>query len=372
MTIPEYLKGYEALVAESPRQAACAWLRDAKYGLFLHYGLYSLVGERDADVAAGAEWAQYNRKMPVAEYAKLAERFTAENFDAEKIASFAKAAGMGYVTLTTRHHDSFCLFETKETDFNVMNTPCGRDLVGELADACARHGLGLCLYYSHGRDWRHPHAANNDAWGGWARPEYDPPEPTYAAGDEHDLNLYLEFMKRQITELLSNYGPIAAIWLDGVLVPLTGPTEQFKCQELYDHIHSLQPQVLVSYKQGVTGTEDFFAPEHGVPTGEEDDARTHGKLKANPNAPIEVCTTMVPHCWGYAANMAGKHLTQEQVWQELRSAARQGYNLLLNSGPLPDGSIDPEDEQVLRAVGQRLKREGFPNAASQQKYDRII
>ncbi len=223
-TVPSYLAGYEDLYAEDPRQAALTWFRDAKYGLFLHYGLYSLLGRH--------EWVQFREKIPVAEYEKLKEDFTAENFDADYIADFALECGMKYVNITTRHHDSFCLFETQQTDFNSVNSPCGRDLVGELAEACAARGLGLCLYYSHGRDWRHPHAPNNDEWGGSARPDYDPPEPSYAYGDDHDLSIYLDFMRAQIEELLTGYGPLAAIWLDGIAVPLSGDPSAFRCQEL--------------------------------------------------------------------------------------------------------------------------------------------
>ncbi|NSW57319.1 MAG: alpha-L-fucosidase [Armatimonadetes bacterium] len=335
-SVPPYLAGYEDLYAVDPRQAAVQWFRQARYGLFLHYGLYSLLGRH--------EWVQYREKIPVHEYQKLMDDFTAEGFDARYIADFAVDCGMKYVNLTTRHHDSFCLFATDYTPFNTLNA-CGRDLVAELAEACADAGLGLCLYYSHGRDWRHPHAPNNDEWGGAARPEYDPPEPSYATGEAHDLQIYLEFMTAQITELLTNYGPVAAIWLDGIAVPLSGDREKFRCQELYDHIHSLQPQVLVSYKQGLLGTEDFFAPEHKA-------VETSGK-------PGEICTTMGKG-WGYTQADAGQHKTEEEVWETIRYARENGYNLLLNTAPLADGSLDPEDEPVLRAVGERLRREGFP------------
>ena len=172
MTTPNYLRGYEELHDTDPRQAALTWFKQARYGLFLHYGLYSLLGRH--------EWVQLREKIPVAEYGKLAGQFTAEKFDPDLIADFAVDAGMRYINLTTRHHDCFCLFETGETPFNSLQAACGRDLVGELAAACDRRGLGFCLYYSHGRDWRHPHAPNNDEWGGNARPEYDPPEPSYA------------------------------------------------------------------------------------------------------------------------------------------------------------------------------------------------
>ncbi|MGB2823737.1 MAG: alpha-L-fucosidase, partial [Phycisphaerae bacterium] len=324
---------------EEPRRAALEWFRNARYGLFIHYGLYSLLGRH--------EWVQLREKIPVAEYAGLKEKFTAERFDADAIVDFAVDAGMRYVNITTRHHDSFCLFRTRQTDFNSVNSPAGRDLLGELAAACDKRGVGLFCYYSHGRDWRHPHAPNNDEYGGSARPRYDPPEPAYACGDEHDLGIYVEFVKDQITELLTQYGPIAGIWLDGIAVPLSGDREAFRCPELYEHIHSLQPQVLVSYKQGLHMTEDFYAPEHKayVDTG---------------GAPQEVCTTMCPGSWGYLAAAAGKHRSADDVWAELTRAAAGGYNLLLNTGPLGDGSLDDEDVAVLREVGRRLREEGFP------------
>ncbi|NOZ21507.1 MAG: alpha-L-fucosidase [Planctomycetes bacterium] len=336
--VPSYLKGYDDLYAKDPRDAARKWFAEARYGLFMHYGLYSLLGRH--------EWVQLKEKIPVAEYAKLKDDFTAENFDAEAIADLAVAAEMKYVNITTRHHDSFCLFDTKETDFNSVNSPCGRDLVGELAEACRKKGLGLCLYYSHGRDWKHPHAPNNDEWGGSARPDYDPPEPTYATGDDHDLQIYLDFMQAQITELLTNYGPLAAIWLDGIAVPASGNASLFKCQELYDYIHAMQPQVLVSYKQGLLGTEDFQAPEH--------------KAVEDAGKPMEICTTMTPKSWGYLAEAEGQHQTADQVWDTIKAAREGNCNLLLNTGPLPDGSIDEYDEKTLRAVGERLRKEGFP------------
>ncbi len=351
MTVPSYLKNDEDLYHVNPRQAAQTWFKEARYGLFLHYGLYSLLGRH--------EWVQLNEKIPVAEYAKLEADFKADRFDADYIADFAVDAGMQYINLTTRHHDSFCLFRTQETPFNSLNAPSGRDLVAELAVACEKRGLGLCLYYSHGRDWKHPHAPNNDHWGGAARPEYSTPEPAYAYGDEHDLQKYIDFMKRQVTELLTQYGPIASIWLDGIAVPLNGDTDAFGMQDFYDHVHSLQPQVLVSYKQGITGTEDYFAPEHGVPSKDPND-KLRGQMGADSQKSIEVCTTMCPQGWGYMKD--GDHLNEDQIWDKLCEAGSQGYNLLLNTGPLPDGSLDPEDEQVLRNVGARLRQEGFPRA----------
>ena len=340
---PNYLKNYADLYADNPRAAALQWFREARYGLFLHYGLYSLIGRH--------EWVQLRELIPVAEYEKLINDFTAENFDAERIAQFAVDCEMKYINITTRHHDSFCLFDTTETDFNSINAPAGRDLIKELAEACDRHALGLCLYYSHGRDWKHPHAPNNDEWGGQARPKYDPPEPSYATGSAHNLQIYLDFMQAQITELLTNYGPIAAIWLDGVAVPNSSDKLKFKCQELYDYIHSVQPQVMVSYKQGLLGTEDFQAPEH--------------QAVEQANKPMEICTTMCSGAggkgvsWGYLAE-GGHHKDEEEVWKALTTAREGGCNLLLNTGPLPDGSLEEKDVPVLLAVGERIRKEGFP------------
>jgi len=184
--VPSYLSEDVDQYGTDPRAAATQWFIDAKYGLFVHYGLYSLLGRH--------EWVQLRERIPVREYEKLKDRFTAARFDAEALADFAVDCGMRYVVFTTRHHESFCLFDTKATDFNSVNSPARRDLVAEMADACANRELGLCLYYSHGRDWCHPHAPNNDRWGNSARPPYDPPEPAYAYGDEHDLQVYLDFL----------------------------------------------------------------------------------------------------------------------------------------------------------------------------------
>ncbi|WP_168564561.1 alpha-L-fucosidase [Crateriforma spongiae] len=332
---PSYLAGMKAAYAKDPRGAAIEWFESAKFGLFLHYGLYSLLGR--------GEWVQINEKIRVADYAKLADRFTAEKFDADFITDLALDAEMKYINITTRHHDSFCLFDSKYTEFKSTNTPAKRDLVAELAVQCQAKGLAFFLYYSHGRDWRHPHAPNNWGWGGSARPKYDPPETHYVQGKTHDLQIYVEFMKNQITELLTNYGPIAGIWLDGIGVPKSrqNKIDQFKTQELYEHIWSLQPQVLVSYKQGLLGNEDFKAPERN--------------WKGESDVPLELCDTLQPHGWGYKESDNGKHKSADQVMQMLDKASQIPANLLLNTGPLPDGSIHPDDVATLREVGRRLR-----------------
>jgi len=347
--IPGYLKAYSDIYAEDPRKAAIKWFREAKFGLFMHYGIYSNPAGiyKGKKVKSASEWLQLRAKIHVAEYAKFKDQFTAENFDANAIADMAVAAEMKYINITSRHHDSFSLWDTKENDFNSVNSPAKRDIIAELAKACRKRDIGLCLYYSHGRDWRHPHAPNNDKWGGHARPEYAEKEPYYKYGKEHDLNKYLAFMKNQITELLTNYGPIAAIWLDGIATPMRpkpgSSTAEFHCQELYDHIHSLQPQVLVSYKQGLIGTEDFKAPEHRA-------------VKSESNTPMEICTTLQNGGWGYKKGAPWK--SADQAMKMLASARKSNANLLLNVGPKGDGSIAEAANSTLREVGRRIRKTG--------------
>jgi alpha-L-fucosidase len=333
---PSYLRGYDDQYARDPRGAALSWFRDAKYGLFLHYGLYS--------VLARHEWAQHLERIPVADYAEQINQFTAEGFDADYIADFALDCGMKYVNITTRHHDSFCLWDTKETPFNSMNAPAHRDLVGELAEACRKRGLGLFLYYSHGRDWRHPHGPRNDQWGGRPRPEYDPPDPAYAPDEEYDLRIYVDFMAAQIRELLTRYGPIAGIWLDGLAVPKSGDHLLFRVEELYAMIRALQPQCLITYKEGLLGTEDISCREYKAPE--------------KTDKPMEICDHLHEgRVWGYALQQAGHHKKADEVWEMIRYARGNGCCLLLNSAPLPDGGIDPEDDATLRAVGTRIRSE---------------
>ncbi len=343
--VPSYLRGYEELYAENPRKAAKQWFDDADFGLFIHYGLYSLAEGYWGDVhSEPAEWVQLRAKVPVKKYEKLADRFTAENFDADFITDLAVDAGMKYINIITRHHDSFCLFDTEYTEFNSVNSPANRDLLAELAVQCEKKGLGLFFYYSFGRDWRHPHAPDNDQFQGSPRPEYDPPEASYKYGDEHDVNLYVEFMKNQITELLTNYGPVAGIWLDGRGVLNTpGATESLRVAEIYDHIWALQPQTLVSFKKGVTGTEDFMSFER--------------KTKRKGDELLEICDTMQPHAWGYDRGNDVGHKTPDEVMKMLEYTKELNANLLLNIGPLPDGTVFPDDVTSLREVGKRLKKQ---------------
>jgi len=344
--VPSYLKGYEAQYRRDPRAAAVAWFKEARFGLFLHYGLYSQLGR--------GEWVQLREKIPVAEYAKLKDRFTAAGFDADKIADLAVAAGMKYVNITSRHHDSFCLFRTKQTDFNSVDSPAKRDLVAELAEACRRKGLGLFLYYSYAADWRHPYFYARQA--GWpaARPDYEKPEPTYKWRKDEDIKHYIDFVHAQLRELLTQYGPLAGIWLDPIMGFYARP-DLFPIDKTYALIRSIQPGCLISFKQGANGDEDFAAPERKAGVHKRGGEVARKVWKKNRHKPIEVCNTLQPKWWGYNKAADGKHRRPDDVMQMLADAEARHANLLLNIGPMPDGSILPEDETTLREVGRRLR-----------------
>ncbi|MCP4455244.1 MAG: alpha-L-fucosidase [Planctomycetes bacterium] len=167
-------------------------------------------------------------------------------------------------------------------------------------------------------------------------------------GEAHDLQIHVEFMKNQITELLTHYGPIGAIWLDGIGTPNSRKEKihLFETQALYDHIHFLQPQVLVSYKQGLLGTEDSKAPERN--------------FKGASEVPLEICDTLQPHSWGCDRQDDQRHKTADQVMAMLKKAKGMGAKLLLNTGPRPDGSIHPDDVKTLKGVGRSLREAVSP------------
>lgn len=353
MSTPAHLTGYEEAYAADPGQAALRWFREAKFGLFIHYGLYSLLGR--------GEWVQYHERIPIAEYAKLKDRFTADKFDPDFITDLALEAGMKYVNLVCKHCDSFCLWDTKETDFNSVDSPAGRDLVAETAEMCRKKELGFFAFYEHGFDWRHPHGPAPWDWDrNTVRPHYDPPDPHYAPREEYDFGKYLAYVTGHVTELCSSYGPLAGVWLDGAAVPLSGDTSKFRLPELYALIRRLQPQALISYKWGVEEEgEDFLAPEEGqlrhIKSADADYADGGTDRRGRP---MEVCTKFQDKQWGYYEGAT--HLSADGVREKIEHAASHDANLLLNVGPLGDGSIHPEDVAVLREVGKRLAREGWP------------
>ncbi len=345
--VPAYLNDYKKEYVKNPREVNLHWFNDAKFGMFIHYGLYSQLGK--------GEWVQLHDTIPLNEYAKLKNQFTASGFDAGFIAWLAKEAGMAYITITTKHHDGFCLFKTNETDFNSINSPAKRDLIGELARACEKEGLGLFLYYSYAADWKHPFFYPREA--GWvnARPAYKIKPTEYRYENPEDFRKYINYVHTQLKELLTQYPSIAGIWFDPIAGFYTNP-DIFPIEETYALIRKLSPHALISFKQGANGDEDFTAPER------EGSARLGRKYQVarkvyelNKNKPKEVCNTMQPHLsnfkggatWGYNKGIDGHHLKVEAVKKLLNEAKSNNYNLLLNIGLLPDGSVHPEDIATL-------------------------
>uniref|UniRef100_UPI0032165C1C alpha-L-fucosidase n=1 Tax=uncultured Draconibacterium sp. TaxID=1573823 RepID=UPI0032165C1C len=339
--VPFWLTGDEEKYLMNPGGAALEWFQNARFGLFIHYGLYSLLGRR--------EWVQFTEKIPVKEYEKLKDRFSAENFDADKITDMALDTGMKYINLVVKHHDSFCLWDTKYSDFKSTNSPAKRDFVDEFADQCRKKGLALFLTYSYGRDWRHPHAPNRENYKSFStRPAYEPNEPSYKYGNEYDMDIYIDFAQKQIKELLSNYGDIAGISLGGSSTILSGDIEAFQLSRLYEMIQKKQSHILIANGPGVNGDEDYFSMLRKLRPGNDKSKLT------------EISDTLQPTSWGYNSNDDGKHKSKEDVIELLKMASETRSNLLLNTGPLPDGKIHPEDIRTLKEVGKYLEKSGFP------------
>jgi alpha-L-fucosidase len=338
--VPSYLKGHEALYRKDPRAAAIEWHRNAKWGMFVHYALASLRGLTaeqavQAKSETGKDWKKLKQGTPE-EYAKLKEKFTAEKFDAGFITDLALAAEMRYVNFTTRHLGDMYMFRTKVSEFTSLNSPAKRDLVAEIAAECQKKGLGLFLYCP-------PDVARTD------------PKET------------CERNRTVIRELLTQYGPIAGIWLDGIGSYYEEPAAYSHINDLYALIRSLQPQCLISFKQG-TGTEDFVAPEglmhvKGGPIAEKAWALNAGKRG-------DICTNMQtsPPSWIYLEGCG--HINADEVLALLADAFAQQANLTLNTGPLPDGSIHPSDVAALRDAGERIRKNGFPEPKLMDRKER--
>jgi alpha-L-fucosidase len=323
--------------------AARKWFNDAKFGLFIHWGPFSIPGS--------GEWVMNNRKITVYNYTRLQDFFNPTAFDAAQYVTMAKQAGMKYITLITRHHDSFSMWDTKYSDFNIMNTPYKKDIVKMVADECHKQGMKLFLYYSL-VDWR--------------RDDY--PHETGRTGQfsgrqgKGDYASYLQFMKNQLTELLTNYGEIAGIWFDGHWDQTNPEGEKdrssridWKYEEIYSLIHKLQPQCLIGNNHHLTplAGEDFQMFEKDLP-GENKSGLSF--QEASDKLPIETCET-INGSWGF--NLTDTtYKSKKQLIDYLVKAASLGTNLLLNIGPMPNGKIQPEFEDRLQAMGSWLKTYG--------------
>lgn len=321
-----YLRGYSEQPGQ-PRAAATQWFRDAKFGMFVHYNVYSMLPGSKHHATPG--------DPPLAE---LMKRFTAEHFDADAIADLAVAAGMKYVNFTPYHGGGPYLFRSAVASPTSVELPCGRDLVAEIARACAKRNLGLFLYI---------HASISES-----------AEPVR----RRNLQIF--------RELLTQYGPIAGLWFDT-------DSNYYKHRDRYPHldetfalIRSLQPQTLISFCHGVTGDEDFITYEHRFHRQSEFKYVPAEVKKKLADKPVEICTTMqLDHPGGKGTKMwfnveGAYHRGPDDVWALLAQSRHDRTNLLLNIGPRGDGSIHPADAAALREVGTRLKSAGWPAPAT--------
>jgi len=312
------------------------WFRSARFGMFIHWGVYSLLGK--------GEWVMHRDKMTIEQYEKLPPRFNPTAFDPEAWVRLAKHAGMKYITFTSKHHDGFAMFDSKVSDYDVVDrTPYGKDVVKMLADACHKHGLKLFLYYSH-LDWHHP--------------DYYPLGRTGAYSGRPpggDWYRYLDYLDAQVRELCTQYGPIGGIWFDGWWDRMKFPETDWRLHKTYKMIHDLQPQALIGNNHHVDPFpgEDIQTWEKGLPGH-----KTAGvdEVIGISDLPSETCET-IGRSWGYKADEKNFKSVRELVGLLVRAACHDA-NFLLNVGPDPDGTIRPEFVKRLEGIGAWMARYG--------------
>lgn len=334
----QYRVHAESLEAKNTRMA---WWRDARYGMFIHWGLYAIPGGEwnGKPIPGTAEWIKLNARIKNADYHPLQAQFNPVRFDAKAWAKLAKAAGMRYVVLTTKHHDGFGLWDSKLTEWDVMGSPFRRDIVRELAEACRAEGLRFGMYHSI-LDWTHPDWRPRPSWEG---------EP----GDPSQIERFEKYLYGQLKELLTGYGPVDVVWFDGEWIP-TWTHE--RGMRLYDTIRKLQPKTLVNNRvdigrEGMAGLTasggfagDFGTPEQEVPAG------------GLPGTDWESCMTL-NDTWGFSK--------RDQNWKSAKDVVRiladcvsKGGNFLLNVGPDASGVIPKASADILQEVGHWLDKFG--------------
>ena len=319
------------------KDARMEWWRNDRFGMFIHWGLYSIpAGEWNGETNH-AEWIRTTAEIPLDTYHQFVGQFNPVNFDAEAWVRMAKDAGMKYIVITSKHHDGFCLFDSKETDYDIMSTPFKRDILKELADACEKEGIRFCFYHSI-MDWHHPDYLPRRPW--------ETNRPTEGA----DYQRFTQYLKNQLRELCANYGQAPnVLWFDGEWEN-TWTHEQGV--DLYNYVRSLRPNILINNRvdtgrDGMAGfSEAGFAGDFGTP---EQEIPATGL----PGVDWESCMTMNDH-WGY--NQADKNFkSTEDLLQKLADIASKGGNFLLNIGPKADGTFPQESIDRLREMGEWMK-----------------
>jgi alpha-L-fucosidase len=289
------------------------WFFEKRYGMFVHWGLYSIPGWH--------EQHQWRGKVERNEYVKLAERWNPEHFNPEQWLDLMEEAGMKYITITTKHHDGFCLWDTKQTTFNTMNTPFKKDVIGMLADACHKRGIPLCLYYSIA-DWNHPNYPNE------GRHHELPPQPQ----DSPDWAKYMHFLKEQVRELCTNYGEIHGFWWD-MNVPV------YNDKSVNVMIRQLQPKAVINNRGFDEG--DFGTPERDYDKN-SDEVKGFERM-------TEACQSVGMESWGYKKDE--DYYTDRHLIASIDKYLARDANYLLNVGPTGEGLIPPQSAEIIKRIG---------------------
>jgi alpha-L-fucosidase len=322
-----------------PMAESQKWFQDNKFGIFLHWGIYSELG--GVGQPGVAEWIMESARIPGKQYERLAQFFNPTSFDAEEWVKGFRDAGAKYIVITSKHHDGFAMFDSKVSPYNIVAaTPFKRDPMKELAAACRKHGVKLFFYYSQ-LDWHNPDYFPHGRTGHFTgRP------------DKGDWDKYIDYQNAQLTELLTQYGPIGGIWFDGWWdQETTAYRDRWRLKETYDLIHRLQPGAMIVNNHHVTPFpgENYQAFEQDLPG-----QNTAGFNKAEVSPlPLEVAETM-NGSWGFNLTDTNFKSTKKLI-HSLVGAAGRNANLLLNTGPMPNGKIQPENMATLAEIGAWLK-----------------
>lgn len=310
------------------------WFQDAKFGLFIHWGVYSVLGD--------GEWVMNNQQIPIKTYEKLPAFFNPTQFNPAEWVQMVKDAGMQYITITSKHHDGFAMYDSKVSDYNIVKrTPYGKDVLKMLADECRKQGIKLFFYHSQ-LDWHHPDYFPRGNTGG----NYTGRE------DKGDMNKYLDYMDAQLAELLTNYGEVAGIWFDGMW---DKKDAEWRLDKTYSMIHKLQPGTLVGSNHHVTPYpgEDFQMFEKDLPGHNTTGFAPEQKIG---DLPKETCET-INNSWGFNLR-DDRNKSRKDLIQYLVKAAGYGANFLLNVGPMPNGKIQQEHVDLLKQMGEWTRQYG--------------
>jgi alpha-L-fucosidase len=326
---------------KAQKEARMKWWKDARFGLFIHWGLYAVPAGEWKGQTNHAEWIRTTAQIPINEYEKFVQQFNPVKFNAEEWVKLAKDAGMKYIVITSKHHDGFCMFDTKQTDFDIMSTPFHRDVMKELSEACEKEGIQLCFYHSI-MDWHHPDYL--------PRREWEKDRSTTGA----NLPDYISYMKKELKELLTHYGKIGVLWFDG---EWENTWTHEKGKDLYQYVRSLQPSILINNRvdvgrEGLVGLNkeggeyvgDFGTPEQEIPA------------TGVPGADWESCMTMNNN-WGYNSH-DNNWKSSEDLIQKLIDIASKGGNFLLNIGPTSEGVFPQPSIDRLKDMGAWMKVNG--------------